>query len=221
MKRIAISGVVIYSVCATAEPSTNYLAQALARTSDAPTYRYDLYYETHAISALASIDPSQPTDGRVVMHQPPENEWTEDIREGIEEMRSEPMADFYCANAADMVPTDAALVDEDETTAQYRFVPMGDPDDATDQKMMEKLVGQVKVTKNNPAILSLSLRAPEPFKPVWFAKVNRFELNITCQLLPDGNSHVSRVEMQVEGKAAMKKIHEWEIREIRNVQTIE
>jgi hypothetical protein len=109
-------------------------------------------------------------------------------------------------------------VSETDTTATYAFQPVAV--DKEDKKVFKHLTGSITVSKQSPSILSLSMTAPKPFKPVVVAKVNSFNMTATCTPGPDGRAYLSRMDMKVSGKAMMKAFDQHTVQTISDLQPI-
>ena len=201
-----------------AEPAGDYLSRALDADSSGPVYQYDLSYRSEDLSVSARIDPSRPLGQRVQVLSPSKSDWNKEITEGVEDLEADPVDDFWCSGFAEMVPRNASLVGQTGTTATYRFQPLPDPNDPDDAKLMKHLVGEITVAKQDPQILSIALTAPQPFKPVWVAKITRFDLSVACERVPDGRTHMREFRITVDGKAALQTLRERELRTITNVR---
>lgn len=207
--------------------STGSLAQAQtplealrAASSDGPLYSFDMTIETSELTARGHIDPSQPEGQRLTIYAPDEKDWDDDFRKAAKHMDEEATGDIWCSEFAETIPPDAELVSETEHDATYKFNPLT-PEDETDmKKIFRHLTGTVTIAKTNPDILSLSLTAPKPFKPMPVAKLKTFKLALSCERGPDGRTYASTFDMHVTGSAMFQSFEERDYRTITNLTPV-
>ena len=219
---ILFAGVLIQQGCiASAETAYTYLSRALDAETGGPIYQYDIEYSTADEMLVARVDPSKAQGERITILSPPSSKLSADIRDELKDLEANPLEDFWCARVSELVPEDARLKTETQTTATYEFRPLPTPGDPDDAKIMKHLIGVVSVSKQDPQVLSLSLSAPRPFKPVWIAKINRFELSLQCDRAPDGRTHMQEFRVSIDGKAALQSFYERERRTIYNIKPVD
>ena len=204
--------------CAGAAAAQTPLQQALAAPIDGPKYSFNMTFQNGDERAEGRVDPSQPEGRRITVTSPPEADWDDDFRKTITQMDKDAKGDIWCIELAEIVPPDARQVSETDTTATYAFQPVAV--DKEDKKVFKHLTGSITVSKQSPSILSLSMTAPKPFKPVVVAKVNSFNMTATCTPGPDGRAYLSRMDMKVSGKAMMKAFDQHTVQTISDLQPI-
>ncbi len=178
-------------------------------SKDGPVYAYEMTYSEADIVAAGTIDPSQPEGERIQVTSPAESEWTEDFREGLDEMEAETDGDIWCADFAEMVPNKVSALDESETTVTYAFTPQPEADaDGMEKKMMKKLNGTVTLDKSDGSVLAFNMKLPKPYKPAIVAKIENFEMDATCARAPDGRTFVESFDFKIAGSAMMQKFDE-------------
>jgi len=178
-------------------------------SKDGPVYAYEMTYSEADIIAAGTIDPSQPEGERIQVTSPAESEWTEDFREGLDEMEAETDGDIWCADFAEMVPNKVSALDESETTVTYAFTPQPEADaDGMEKKMMKKLNGTVTLDKSDGSVLAFNMKLPKPYKPAIVAKIENFEMDATCARAPDGRTFVESFDFKIAGSAMMQKFDE-------------
>lgn len=178
-------------------------------TKEGPIYSYEMTYSDTDVTANGLIDPSKPEGERIEIYSPAESEWTKDFRDGIADMEAETDGDIWCADFAEMVPANASALSEDAATVTYAFTPEPEADaDKTEQKMMKQLKGTVTLDKTDGAVLAFNMVLPKPYKPAMVAKINRFEMDATCDRAPDGRTYVEQFSFDIKGSAMMQSFEE-------------
>ena len=201
-----------FSLPATADP---VLEMMKSLSKEGPIYAYEMSYSDTDVTANGLIDPSKPEGERIEIYAPDESEWTKDFRDGIADMEAQTDGDIWCADFAQMVPTDATAMTEDETTVTYAFTPTPEADaDKNEQKMMKQLNGTVTLDKSDGSVLAFNMVLPKPYKPAMAAKINRFEMTASCDRAPDGRTYVEQFSMDIKGSAMMQSFEETVTRRI-------
>ncbi len=178
-------------------------------SKDGPIYAYEMIYAEADIVARGKIDPSQPEGQRIQVFSPDESEWSDDFREGLEEMDAETDGDIWCADFAEMVPDQVSALEENDDQVTYAFTPEPEADaDGMEKKMMKKLNGSVTLDKSDGSILAFNMTLPKPYKPAMVAKINSFEMDATCARAPDGRTFVESFEFNIAGSAMMQSFEE-------------
>lgn len=203
-----------------AEPKRPYLSHALKTDSAGPIYQYDLEYSTLDEKLVARIDPNKKQGERVTLLSPSHEGLSDDFIEALKDLEENPVEEFWCSHLSEIVPIDATFIAETDTEVTYAFKPMPDLDDPDDIKLMKHLDGHITVSKQDPQVLSMSLIAPRPFKPVWIAKINQFELSIDCDRVPDGRTHMKELRISIAGKAALQTFHQRERKTLSNIKAV-
>lgn len=196
------------------------LEDALAAPADGPLYMFDVVVQNSDTEAMIRVDPSRPEGERLNVISPPQKDWTDDFRKLVKQMDADTDGDIWCQHFGENIPADAALVAESPTTATYTFKPQkgAKPDDLDD--IYKYLTGKVVVAKDNPAILSVEMVSEKPFRPLPIAKIKSFKLNFDCARAPDGRTHISRVDVAINGSAMMKEFSEAEHQTISNLKPL-
>ncbi len=184
-------------------------------SKEGPIYAYEMSYTEAEVTATGRIDPSQPEGQRIEIYTPERDAWNDDFETGLAEMESEIDGDIWCVDFAENVPGSADLKTETETSATYAFTPKPDADaDGMEKKLMKKIKGEVILAKADGAILGFSMTLPKPFKPAMIAKINVFNMSVSCARAPDGRTYVEEFAMTVSGSAMMQKFEETVSRKI-------
>ena len=180
-----------------------------AVSNDGPKYAYETSFSMLGISAAGTIDPSAPEGERIQLSAPEESEWSDDFRKEILKMDAETEGDIWCTEFGQMVPLDASLTAQDETTKTFSFTPVPEADaDRNEQKMMKQLDGTVVLDKTDGAVLAFSMILPKPYKPAMVAKINAFEMNVSCARAPDGRTFIETFNFDISGSAMMQSFDE-------------
>ena len=203
---VASAFALVSSGAAAADP---ILEMMRSLSKDGPIYSYEMTYQDAEFTARGTIDPSQPEGQRISVTDPDPSEWSDDFRDGLEEMDAETDGDIWCADFAEMVPDNATRTSETDTSAIYAFTPQPEADaDNTEKKMMKKLDGTVTLDKSDGSVLAFNMVLPAPYKPAIVAKINAFEMDATCARAPDGRTFVESFNFAIEGSAMMQSFNE-------------
>lgn len=180
-----------------------------AAAPDGPVYAYEMTFSGDGITASGKLDPSQPEGQRLDLYSPDDASFSDEFKEGLEDMDREADGDIWCKDFADMVPGNAAATTETATSRTYTFTPQPEADaDRTEQKMMKKLNGTITLDKADGAILAFNMHLPKPYKPAMVAKVNRFQLAASCDRAPDGRTYMKSFEFDISGSAMMQSFEQ-------------
>ena len=177
--------------------------------NDGPIYAYEMTYSGQGVTATGKIDPSQPEGARIELYSPAMDDLPDDFREGLEEMDADADGDIWCSDFAARIPDDADLTEEREASMIYEFSPVPEADaDKREQKMMQQLDGRAEIDKTDGAVLAFNMRLPKPYKPAMVAKINAFEMKVSCARAPDGRTYVETFNFDISGSAMMQSFDE-------------
>ncbi|MEL6725690.1 MAG: hypothetical protein AAFP81_14150 [Pseudomonadota bacterium] len=192
------------------------LLEAMRATSnDGPKYSYETSFSWDGMSVTGTVDPSAPEGERIQVSTPAESEWSDEFRKELKKMDAETEGDIWCTEFGQMVPLDADLTTQDEGTKTFSFTPVPEPDaDRNEQKMMKQLNGTVVLDKSDGAVLAFSMVLPKPYKPAMVAKINAFEMNVSCARSPDGRTFIEDFNFDISGSAMMQSFEESVSRQI-------
>lgn len=191
-----------------------------AASFDAPTYSYNLNIDDGETKIVANVDPSAPMGERLTVTSPAQDDWSKELRKYAESLRKNTKGNIWCQQFTELVPTDAALISETDTTARYTFQPSPTNEKDGLGKIAKHLQGFVTLDKATGNIQELEMTAPKPFKPVVVAKINTFQMKTTCALAPNGHMHIKRIDTVVKGKAMTKAFDQSETQTITNLQAL-
>ena len=184
-------------------------------TKDGPVYAYEMSYEEGDLVAAGKVDPSQPEGQRISIYTPAQDDWPEDFAKGLAEMEAETDGDIWCSDFAETVPADATITNETATSATYAFTPLPEADaDNTEKKLMKKIDAEITLDKTDGAVLGVKMRLPKPYKPVFVAKIEVFDMQASCARAPDGRTYLQDFAMAVSGSAMMQSFDERVTRKI-------
>ena len=209
------AGSLCLTLSATADPLLEMMS---SRSDEGPRYAYETSFAWDGIDATAKVDPSQPVGARITVLSPVETEWTKTFREELEERDESADGDIWCTEFGQMVPMDASVSDETDSTVTYAFTPVPEEDaDRNEQKMMKQLDGTVVLDKADGAVLAFKMSLPKPYKPAMVAKINAFEMDVTCARSPDGRTFIEQFNFDISGSAMMQSFEESVSRQITNL----
>lgn len=178
-------------------------------SKEGPIYSYEMSYTDAEVSANGLIDPSKPEGERIKIYTPDESEWSKDFRDGLVEMEAETDGDIWCSDFAKMVPDNPETASEDASSITYAFTPMPEADaDKTEQKMIKQMNATVTLDKADGSVLAFDMMLPKPYKPAMVAKINHFEMGVSCDRAPDGRTYVEQFNLDISGSAMMQSFEE-------------
>lgn len=214
MSRFAILSAVSLSLMSTA--MADPLLEMMGDMSDeGPLYAYETQFAWDGIPATARVDPSQPAGERIKVLTPTESDWSDTFREELETRDASAEGDIWCTEFGQMVPMDAKITAESDTTVTYAFTPVPEPDaDRNEQKMMKQLDGTVILDRTDGAVLAFRMHLPKPYKPAMVAKINAFEMDVACARAPDGRTFIEDFKFDISGSAMMQSFEESVSRQI-------
>jgi hypothetical protein len=192
------------------------LQRALAPQSG-PLYAYDMEFSSADLIANLRIDPSRPVGKRITVLTPAPTELDSDSLKKLGELEKRTEGKIFCSEFAENIPADATLVSETDDAATYDFTPVPGADDGEMARAFKYLKGRVTVSKSVPGILSFDMKAPGPFKPAVVAKVDAFDMHVTCTPSPDGRTRMEVMNFSVAGSAMMQDFDQRESRRISNL----
>ena len=197
---------------ANAEEATSPLDAARAFSAEGPLYTYDVEYVTNDITALGSVDPTQPEGSRITVSSPAREDWPDGFEKGLKEMDAEVDGDIWCTDFIKGVPDDAELVSQNQGVARYEFVPV--PEDKEDEKFVKHLTGTIDIDVSDGAILGFSMASKSAFKPNIMVKIKSFQLSAACERSPDGRTYMAEVATKISGSAAMQSFDDGNVQKI-------
>ena len=203
-----------------AEADLIAMAKAAPMT-EGPLYAYTLEYDDGNIKAVGRVDPSQPKGSRITVLEPPEETWSDDFRDDIEDLDEDSNGKIFCDEYARQIPDNAVPIDETATTVIYKFAPKPRPGKKNDEKIMPHLTATAELDKSDGALLALRLWSEKPFKPIVIAKVDSFTLDLKCERAPDGRTYQAALDMAVKASAFFKGFDENVSQRITNLERVQ
>lgn len=177
--------------------------------ADGPLYIYEMEYSDGDVQATGKVDPSQPEGSRITVYTPEESAQSEAFREALKSLEADVDGDIFCDDLAAQIPDGARRTGETAETASYAFTPKPDADaDNMERKMMKRIDASAVLSKRDGQLLAFSMSLPKPFKPAMVAKIETFQLDISCARAPDGRTYLEDMQMQVSGSALMQGFEE-------------
>lgn len=184
-------------------------------SSDGVVYAFEMAFSNGNIDTTGKVDPSQAEGERITIYTPDESEWSDEFRDSLAELDAEAKGEIWCSEFAEAVPANATELSRDADTVTYQFTPEPDADaDGMEKKLMKKLIGKVTLAKSDAQILAYSMRLPKPFKPAMVAKINAFDMQVSCARAPDGRTYNRAMSFNISGSAMMQDFEESISREI-------
>ncbi|MCR9269976.1 MAG: hypothetical protein NXH72_08325 [Hyphomonadaceae bacterium] len=208
MVRSLVLGTIAFGLSSTAA-SDPLIEKMRAASNDGPRYAYETSFTLAGEMATGRVDPSQPEGQRIEIFSPDETDWSKQFRQELEKADAETEGDIWCNEFAEMVPDAPDLQASDSETSTYVFTPVPEAGaDRNEQKMMKQLVGTVVVDKTDGAVLAFQMVLPKPYKPAMVAKINAFEMDVSCARAPDGRTFIERFNFDISGSAMMQSFDE-------------
>jgi hypothetical protein len=195
------------------------LQQALAK-QDGPLYAFDLKLIEEGQNALLRIDPAKPKGSRITVKSPAPDKMSKDLTALVARMEKSVDGDIWCNTFADNVPADAKLISDTGDVLTYGFSPVPGKNDKQFAAAFKNLVGEIKIDKINPAVLSFQMTSPKPFKAMAVARIETFDMRATCMRGPDGRTHIASLSMKLLGSAMMQPLNQNERQEISNLALV-
>lgn len=194
------------------------LEKALAAPTEGPSYRFDLKVDDGHFRAETQVDPSRPEGDRVMLLSPAAEDLDKEANESFESLKEKTTGEkIWCNSFAENIPKNAELISESGEAAVYRFQPIGTREDGDMAKAYKHLTGRVTVSKDKPGILAYEMFSEKPFKPMLVAKVDSFNMKVSCDYAPDGRTYVKQMSLDLSGNAMMQPFTQSERREISNL----
>ncbi len=207
--------VILSPAPAMSAPWTDELRAALNTNAEGPIYAYEMTYDDGDVRASGIVDVSQPAGQRIKIISPAISEWPEGFAKELAELDATAKGDIWCNSVGENIPDDVTLLNEDEMTTTYGFKPLPDADaDSTERKVFRHLSGTVTIARDNPAVLGFRLWADKSFKPMVLARINSFDMSMSCKRAPDGRTYVEKFNIAIAGKAMGRAFSQTEERVI-------
>ena len=218
MRTACLSALALASSAALPALAETPLDKARAAPIEGPAYRFDLSFDDGELKAEAQVDPSKPEGERLTLVSPTEPELSESGAKRFRTLQENTTGDkIWCNQFNDNIPDDAKLISESGEAAVYSFRPIATAEEADMAKSYKHLTGRVTVSKEKPAILAYEMFAEKPFKPMLAARVDSFNMKISCDFAPDGRTYVKQMHVDLAGSAMMQRFSQMETRVISNL----
>lgn len=193
------------------------LAKARKVSKEGPAYLFDMVFDDGSQKLVFKVDQTKPEGERVVAISPDIASLESEAAQRAERLKSETEGDIWCSNFTESIPENARRISETASAATYSFTPLpGKDKDMRD--VVKHLSGKATLDKATGHILSFEMTAPKPFKPAMVAKVETFNMKVSCKAAPDGRSHIDSFAMSLSGNAMMKAFSQTETRKISNLK---
>lgn len=194
------------------------LMQAVTATMAAKAdYAFDFELEARDTNWRARFDPSATPALRLV--SPQRSELSGDQRRAFDRAAEDFEGVSWCASENMGRVADVRLLREDETTATYSFQPTRESVRGEQaRRFVERLRGEVTVTKATPDVTRVRLFTPESFDPMPLVRVERLNIAITCQAAPNGRRYAAETVTDIRGSALGQAFDERSVQRARNLQ---
>ena len=194
------------------------LARARALGNEGPDYRFDMTYDDGELALTMKIDQSRPEGERVIAMTPALDSLQDDSRRKAEILSQRTRGDIWCASFASSIPADARRIAETAATATYAFTPVPPADAGQMAAAYPHLAATATIDKASAQLLELQMNAPRSFKPMPVARIQRFDMTVTCLPGPDGRTHIANTVIDIAGSAMMRSFNQREIRRVANLR---
>jgi hypothetical protein len=159
-------------------------------------------------------------DARVRVLAPAERQLEASELRTIQRLRREGDGDIWCASHKLLEATDVRVVREDDATAVYAFTPsvaqVGGPANAA---MIRYVRGEATVSKASTDVTAMRIYSVQPFHAS-LARIDRFTLNIRCDLGANGRRYAAETETDIHGSALTQRIDNHVVSRISNVRPV-
>lgn len=174
--------------------------------------------------AVLRIDPTQPPGSRtdIISASDIENEALKNFIEEIEDKDNtmkKQASGFWCGPSnpearSEFNPETLTIISQDETQAVLRpdatklaalLMQSDENAEKNGKTMMKKLLkrieGDITLSKPSGEMTGFTVRMTRPMTMMIVAKLNEMDVVQSCELAPNGHYRLSRLEMNVAGKA--------------------
>ncbi|GAN00453.1 hypothetical protein U91I_04119 [alpha proteobacterium U9-1i] len=206
---LSLSVAALCGASALAQPSaTALLASAVGATQSAKAdYAFDFHLRTATQGWRARFEPG--ADPRLRLVSPSRDQLNANSQRAFDNLAEQLDGVSWCASEGMDRVTDVSLMREDADTATYSFQPTRESiRGATARQFADRLRGEVTITKIDPDVTHLRVFAPAPFSPLPLTQLQSFNLEITCQVAPNGRRYAAETAMELRGQAFGQAIDE-------------
>lgn len=219
VRLFVIAGIAVFTASAAAQSAAPaLLMQAVATTQAAKAdYAFDVELDDSKANWRARFDPSASPRLRLVA--PRRDELENDERQAFDRMAESFEGVSWCASEGMGRVADVRLLREDEASATYAFQPTRESvrgDQA--RRFIDRMRGEVTVTKAAPDITRVRLYTPEGFSPLPLVRVDLVNIIITCQAAPNGRRYAAETNTHLRGSAFGQAFDERSVQRARNLQ---
>ena len=213
---IASSALILFGPCAIADPELPAPLAAAIETEDRPVYAFDLHVIDGETELKGRLDATKPEGARFTLSDAyPETSLTKEDRAIIKTIDEGARGEIFCDQHGDLIGTAVSELSRTEDTITYSFEPQ--PEDESDEKIFKNLRGEVTVWTENPDVKSIRMYAPKSFKPAMVAKIDAFDMTISCVRGPDGHAVRAAITQAIEGSAMGQSIDQSSTYRVSNI----
>jgi hypothetical protein len=177
---------------------------------------YDVTVESARGTMRYTFNSSVAGDARVRVLSPAERELRPNELRTIQRLRHDADGDIWCASHKLLEATDVRMLREDDTTAVYVFTPSVEQvGGQMNAGMIRYVRGEATVSKVSRDVTAMRIYSVEPFH-VSIARIDRFTLNIRCDVGTNGRRFAGQTETEIRGSALTQRIDNHVVSRISN-----
>lgn len=194
------------------------LTQAVAATVAAKAdYAFDYELDARETNWRARFDPGASPTLRLV--SPQRSDLSGDQRRAFDRVAEDFEGVSWCASENMGRVADVRLLREDEASATYSFQPTRESVRGEQaRRFVERMRGEVTVSKAAPDVTRVRLFTPETFDPMPLVRLERLNIVITCQPAPNGRRYAAETVTDIRGSALGQAFEERSVQRARNLQ---
>lgn len=217
--RIAVFAAVgVVAAAAATEPGApSVLTQAVAATEAAKAdYAFDIDLQTSKQTWRARFDPND--SPRLHLVEPRREDLDHDERRAFDRLAQDMEGVSWCAGESMGHVADVRVLREDATTATYAFQPTpASIRGEQARQFAQRLRGEFTLVKADNDIVGVRLFTPEAFSPLPLVRVDRVNVNISCQTAPNGRRYAAETVTELRGSAFGQDFNERSVQHARNL----
>ncbi len=218
LRLIIVAAALLVTTTASGQSVPSVLTQAVAATETAKApYAFDIELQSAERNWRARFHPEN--EPRVRLIEPQRDELSGDERRAFDSYARGVEGVSWCASENMARVRDVRLLREDATSATYAFQPTAESVRGEQaRRYIDRMRGEMTLSKDNPDVTSIRLFTPAPFSPVPLVNVRRVNIAITCQLAPNGRRYAAETVSDVSLSAFGQDINQRTVQRARNLQ---
>lgn len=218
LRFVIMTAALLITTTASGQSVPSVLTQAVAATEAAKTpYAFDIELQGAERTWRARFHPE--TDPRVRLIEPQRDQLSGDERRAFDSYARDVEGVSWCASENMARVRDVRLLREDAISATYAFQPTAESVRGEQaRRYIDRMRGELTLSKANPDVTSIRLFTPAPFSPVPLVDVRRVNVAITCQLAPNGRRYAAETVSDISLSAFGRDINQRTVQRARNLQ---